>query len=107
MPVLPLVASITVWPGLSAPLFSAASMIPTASRSLTEPIGFIASTFTYSSTSFGPSRRTRTTGVRPTVWMMSSYRAMVAAGYQHHLGGREERLSEERVYERRHTGSAQ
>jgi hypothetical protein len=43
MPVLPLVASITVWPGFKAPLFSAASMTPSASRSFTEPSGLKAS----------------------------------------------------------------
>ncbi len=39
MPVLPLVASTTVWPGLSAPLRSASSMMLTAKRSLTEAAG--------------------------------------------------------------------
>ena len=46
MPVLPLVASITVWPGFSAPDFSAASMTPSARRSFTEPSGLKASTLT-------------------------------------------------------------
>ena len=39
MPVFPLVASITVWPGLSSPDFSAASITPSANRSFTEPSG--------------------------------------------------------------------
>ena len=39
IPVLPLVASTTVWPGLRCPLFSASSITPMASLSLTEPIG--------------------------------------------------------------------
>src|ERR1043166_650562 len=46
MPVLPLVASITVWPGLSAPDFSAASITPSARRSFTEPSGLNASILT-------------------------------------------------------------
>ncbi len=46
MPVLPLVASTTVWPGFSVPLRSAASMMLTASRSLTEAAGLNASAFT-------------------------------------------------------------
>jgi len=43
MPVLPEVASITVWPGLSAPLFSASKIMAIASRSFTEPRGLNAS----------------------------------------------------------------
>ena len=43
---LPLVASTTVWPGLSSPDFSAASMTPSARRSLTEPSGLKASILT-------------------------------------------------------------
>ena len=39
MPVLPLVASTTVWPGLSAPLRSPSSIMLSASRSLTEAAG--------------------------------------------------------------------
>jgi exodeoxyribonuclease-3 len=39
MPVLPLVASMTVWPGCSAPERSASSMTARAMRSLTEPRG--------------------------------------------------------------------
>jgi hypothetical protein len=46
MPVLPLVASTTVWPGRSTPRRSASSITPSASRSFTEPIGFAASIFT-------------------------------------------------------------
>ena len=46
MPVLPLVASMTVWPGLSSPDFSAASITPSARRSLTEPSGLKASILT-------------------------------------------------------------
>src|SRR3546814_10867937 len=43
MPVLPLVASITVCPGRSVPRRSASSMMPRARRSFTEPIGLKAS----------------------------------------------------------------
>jgi hypothetical protein len=39
MPVLPLVASTTVWPGFNVPLRSAASMMLSANRSLTEAAG--------------------------------------------------------------------
>src|SRR3954468_1559760 len=67
MPVLPLVASITVCPGCKAPLRSAASMTPRASRSLTEPSGLKASSLTKTSTSGGENFATLTTGVRPTV----------------------------------------
>src|SRR5262249_26127345 len=75
MPVLPLVASITVWPGLSSPDFSAASITPSASRSLTEPNGLKASIFTNRFTPEGPSLLIFTTGVLPTVSRMLSYRA--------------------------------
>src|SRR5262245_22353665 len=67
MPVLPLVASMTVCPGLSEPSRSAASITPSASRSLTEPSGLNASSFTNSSTHAGAMLLTRTTGVLPTV----------------------------------------
>src|SRR5690349_3198366 len=76
MPVLPLVASTTVWPGLSAPDFSAASMTPRASRSLTDPSGLNASTLANRFTPVGPRRLMRTTGVRPTVSRMFWYLAM-------------------------------
>ena len=46
MPVLPLVASTTVWPGFSVPSRSAASMMLTASRSLTDEAGLKASALT-------------------------------------------------------------
>jgi hypothetical protein len=39
IPVFPLVASITVCPGFSSPDLSAASMTPSANRSLTDPTG--------------------------------------------------------------------
>jgi hypothetical protein len=44
MPVLPLVASTITEPALSAPLFSAATIIAKAGRSLTLPAGFMYST---------------------------------------------------------------
>ena len=46
IPVLPLVASTTVWPGLRAPLRSPSSMMLSASRSLTEAAGLKNSAFT-------------------------------------------------------------
>src|SRR4029453_7274386 len=72
MPVLPLVASMTVCPGLSSPDFSAASITPSAKRSLTEPSGLKASIFTKELTPAGASRCMRTTGVLPTVPRMLS-----------------------------------
>ncbi len=45
MPVLPLVASTTVWPGCSKPFSSASSMTPSASLSFTDPAGLNASNF--------------------------------------------------------------
>ena len=74
MPVLPLVASMTVWPGFSAPDFSAASITPSARRSLTEPSGLKASTLTYRFTPAGARRLMRTTGVLPIVSRMLEYR---------------------------------
>src|SRR5215510_12672071 len=70
MPVLPLVASITVCPGLSSPDCSAASITPSASRSLTEPSGLKASILTKRLTPCGASLLIRTTGVWPTVSRM-------------------------------------
>jgi hypothetical protein len=46
MPVLPEVASTTVWPGFSVPLRRASSMMPHARRSLTEAAGLKASILT-------------------------------------------------------------
>ena len=72
MPVLPDVASTTVWPGFSTPRFSASSMIANASRSLTECSGLNASIFTYIVTCFGAIRCSLTTGVLPMVSRMLS-----------------------------------
>src|SRR4051812_27337630 len=73
MPVLPLVASTTVWPGVSVPSASAASMMASAMRSFTELMGLKASSLTNSSTWDGAMRDSLTTGVRPIVWRMLSY----------------------------------
>ena len=70
MPVLPLVASITVCPGLSSPDFSAASITPSARRSLTEPSGLKASILTNTFTPCGASLLIFTTGVLPIVSRM-------------------------------------
>src|ERR1700761_9514680 len=67
MPVSPLVASITVCPGFTAPVRSASSITPSASLSFTDPSGLNASTFTNRSTPAGASLLIRTTGVFPTV----------------------------------------
>src|ERR1044071_6836456 len=77
MPVLPLVASITVCPGLSSPYFSAASITPSARRSFTEPSGLNASILTNRFTPAGPSLLMRTTGVLPTVSRMLSNLAIL------------------------------
>src|SRR4029079_9704429 len=78
MPVLPLVASITVWPGFSAPDFSAASMTPIARRSLTDPSGLKAAALAYRFTPAGARRLMRTTGVLPIVSRMLAYRFVMA-----------------------------
>ena len=67
IPVFPLVASMTVWPGLSSPDFSAASITPRANRSFTDPRGLKASIFTKRFTPCGAKRLIRTTGVLPIV----------------------------------------
>src|SRR5262249_23485892 len=77
IPVLPDVASITVCPGLSSPDFSAASMTPSASRSLTDPSGLNASILTKRLMPFGAILLIRTTGVRPTVSRMFANLAIV------------------------------
>ena len=73
MPVLPLVASITVWPGFSFPVFSASSITPRARRSLTEPSGLKASILTNRFTPGGASLLILTTGVLPTVSRILAY----------------------------------
>ena len=73
MPVLPDVGSTIVPPGRSAPDFSAASIMRTAMRSLTEPPGLKYSTF--ARTVAGTSRPTDdslTSGVLPTRSMIDS-----------------------------------
>src|SRR5262249_16713973 len=79
MPVLPLVASTTVWPGLSEPSRSAASITPSASRSLTEPSGLNASTLAYRLTPSGASLLMRTIGVLPIVVRMFGCSALMSA----------------------------
>src|SRR3954462_8337647 len=70
MPVLPLVGSTIVPPGLSAPLASAASTMRTAIRSFTDPPGLRYSSLASTSGASGPSSRvtevSRTSGVLPT-----------------------------------------
>src|SRR5207342_2671108 len=76
MPVLPLVASMTVCPGLSAPVRSASSITARAMRSFTEPSGLKDSSLAYTCTPGGASLWRRTSGVLPIVSSMLSYRAM-------------------------------
>src|SRR4051794_14464159 len=67
MPVLPLVAStIVVRPGSIRPSASAAWIIATPIRSLTDPPGLNISSLPNTSTPSGASRVSRTIGVRPT-----------------------------------------
>ena len=72
MPVLPEVASTTVWPGFSFPVRSASSMIAIARRSFTEDSGLKNSHFTYMVTFLGARRWMRTMGVLPIVPRMLS-----------------------------------
>ncbi len=66
LPVEPAVYSTTVWPGRSAPLRSAPSIIASAIRSLYDPVGLAASSFTHTSASPAPDNDVnRTSGVLP------------------------------------------
>src|SRR5829696_3466824 len=77
VPVLPLVGSMIVAPGLSHPSRSAASISVSATRSLIDPPGLSASSF---ATRVGvrslPSRASRTRGVSPTASRMDSWMAI-------------------------------
>src|SRR5688572_9581419 len=67
MPVLPLVGSIRVSPGLMSPRSWARRIIENAGRSLTEPAGLLPSSLTSSVLLLKPgSRFSRTSGVLPT-----------------------------------------
>src|SRR5688572_24907968 len=80
IPVLPEVASTTVWPGLRRPLTSASWMMAQASRSLTDAMGLKASTFTKRWMSLGASRLRRTIGVLPMVETMLSWIMVLLSG---------------------------
>ena len=73
IPVFPLVGSTTVVPGRSSPASSAASIMETAIRSLTLPAGLKNSSLAAISAP-APSLtwRSRTRGVPPINWVMSS-----------------------------------
>src|SRR5215213_5160578 len=96
MPVFPLVAStIVVRPGSIRPSASAASIIATPMRSLTEPPGLNISSFANSSAPSGAIRVSWTIGVRPTWSAMligipgircSGYRGLPAEGRGERLG---------------------
>src|SRR5689334_3599188 len=67
MPVLPLVASMRVAPGLIAPRRSAPRIMDSAGRSLTDPAGLLPSSFAKSAFEVRPGMRCRrTSGVLPT-----------------------------------------
>src|ERR1041385_9344458 len=74
MPVLPLVASTTVCPGLSCPVRSASSMMLIARRSFTDDAGLKFSALTYNRTPAGARWLTRAHGVSPIVSTMLSYK---------------------------------
>ena len=73
MPVLPLVGSRMIVSGRISPACSAASIMATPMRSLTLPAGLKLSSFATTSAP-APSviRRSRTSGVFPISWVMSS-----------------------------------
>jgi hypothetical protein len=67
MPVFPLVASISVEPGLIVPARSASTIMPSAGRSLTLPAGFTNSALHQTlALPCGATRTKRTSGVAPT-----------------------------------------
>src|SRR5687768_9203709 len=77
-PVLPLVGSTIVPPGLSLPSRSAASIRASAARSLIDPPGLSASIFaTIGVFSDFPSRERRTSGVSPTASRIESLISVV------------------------------
>src|SRR6185436_3235208 len=80
IPVLPLVGSRMVSPGDRRPAASAARIIHTAGRSLTEPVGLRSSSLAHNRTSAdGESRGNPTRGVFPHASSRLSYLAMLAA----------------------------
>src|SRR6202047_1310325 len=87
IPVLPLVASTTVGPGLSRPVRSASSMTPRAKRSLTDPMGLKASILTYRAPCPGAGFLILTPGVRPIVSRMLSNRFLARASRVGPAGG--------------------
>ena len=81
MPVLPLVGSISVSPGLMRPLFSASATIAQPMRSLTEPPGFRNSHFAHRVQGrCAPTRLSRTSGVRPMASRIESKRMPSLSG---------------------------
>src|SRR5687767_13381695 len=83
MPVLPLVGSRMVHPGESSPSCSARAIMPSAARSLSEPVGLWSSSFAHNRTSGdGDSVGRPTIGVLPTESTRESKRTLLfpAAG---------------------------
>src|SRR3954451_3086437 len=77
IPVLPLVGSRMVSPGVRFPSFSAASIILIAARSLMEPVGLWSSSFAHNRTSeVGDSEGSPTSGVPPRESTSEAKRAM-------------------------------
>ena len=72
MPVFPLVGSIMTVPAVILPSRSPASIMATPMRSLTDAIGLRLSSFANTVASAWISLFTLTSGVRPTIWVMSS-----------------------------------
>src|SRR6478672_4898989 len=104
IPVLPLVGStITERPGLISPSSSAASIIATPIRSLTEPPGLKYSSFAQTSApSPSPSPRSATIGVSPTV-AEASAAILIRAGHYRGLSRPQGRSGP--VYDSRHRGA--
>src|SRR5450759_5673841 len=86
-PVLPEVGSMMVAPGLSAPLFSAASTIASAMRSLMEPPGLLRSDLMYTLCLLPNRRLMRMCGVLPMVCRMLS--AFMSGSLGGDVGGEE------------------
>src|SRR3989339_2074814 len=110
MPVLPLVASISVSPGLISPRASARMIIDSAGRSFTEPAGLLPSSLARMTFEVAPGMRlSLTNGVLPTQFSMDEYISSSCLEHlfhilRHALLDRQERLGIAAVAQRRHVG---
>src|SRR3989338_4156026 len=109
MPVLPLVASISVSPGLMSPRCSARTIIDSAGRSFTEPAGLLPSSLARMTFEVSPGMRlSLTKGVLPTKFSMDEY---ISGSLEHlpHIPRHplldgQERIGIAGVAQRRHVG---